>query len=98
MAQAGAKRDQSALGPMILICLLFSAALFAADNVLLDFVRAGWRQIQLIEASFAPTNDAQKLYTSSVQGKIPQADPRIIAEAARERQLKAPDTFKPPSN
>ena len=93
------KKEPAGVVPMLAIVLIFSVALFAADNVLLDVARAGWQKIQLLEASFAPTQDAQKMYSSSVAGKIPGYDPRIIDEAVKERQLKAPDNiFKPPVN
>jgi hypothetical protein len=94
---AAAAKQGASIAALMGVWLVFSAALFSIDNVMLDVAKAGWQKIQLIQGTFAPASDAAKLYGSTVQGKIRQYDPRIIDQAVQERQLKAPDTFKPPA-
>ncbi|HLG70851.1 MAG TPA: hypothetical protein VK009_10545 [Chloroflexota bacterium] len=94
---------------LVLVLALYASALFSVNNVILDVAREGWTKIQLIQGSFAPAADAQKLYQNagrsqavdsngalpdvSPDGKVRPYDMRIIDQAAQERQLRGPETF-----
>jgi hypothetical protein len=91
------------------ITLVFGAALFSVNNVLLDMAHDGWNQILLIRGSFAPTLDAQTLYRSSGQskalartgplpdvtdaGRIKGFDTRIIQQADKDHEIVLPTIF-----
>ena len=49
--------------------LLFAAALFGADQVILGLAKAGWQKIQLIEGSFAPAKEALNRYQRDAPAK-----------------------------
>ena len=52
---------------MAAITLVFGSALFSVNNALLDVARSGWNHVLLIQGTFAPTLDAQKLYKAAAQ-------------------------------
>jgi hypothetical protein len=92
-----------------LVLALYASAVFSVSNVILDVAREGWTKIQLIQGTFTPAGDAQRLYQNASRsqalgsngalpdvasdGKVRPYDVRIIDQAAQERRLRGPDTF-----
>jgi hypothetical protein len=52
-----------------LVTLLYGGALFAVNNLFLDVLHTAWQEIQVIQGSFAPLEDARRLYQSAANTK-----------------------------
>jgi hypothetical protein len=91
IAAAERPLGRASFAVLALVAIVYGSALFSVDNYILDVAREGWQKIQLIEGTFTPTGDPQKLYQAASRSRAMDSNGQHLPELTTDTKMRPYD-------